>query len=168
MCYFLNGKTKRLCSWPWTTSLCHLQSTPTLEDHLGDLSRPAFFQRTEVLIVLFQWPIYFFSPFLEFGIGSGTQIFKQTLNVIKLISMPCIYFLFFNLINIRIGWRCCFRSFWEYFHSSEQSGGSSCQHLQCCRPQVDGTSEWSRCHSLVSGVATIGTCTLAVDWAQTL
>lgn len=74
----------------------------------------------------------------------GDQIFKQTLNVIKLISMPCIYFLFFNLINIRIGWRCCFRSFWEYFHSSEQSGGSSCQHLQCCRPQVDGTSEWSR------------------------
>lgn len=70
-----------------------------------------FFQRTEVLIVLFQWPIYFFSPFLEFGIGSGTQIFKKTLNVIKLISMPCIYFLFLNLINIRIGWRCCFRSF---------------------------------------------------------
>lgn len=111
MCYFLNGKTERLCCWPWTTSLCHLQSTPTLEDHLGDLSRPAFFQRTEVLIVLFQWPIYFFSPFLEFGIGSGTQIFKKPLNVIKLISMPCIYFLFLNLINIRIGWRCCFRSF---------------------------------------------------------
>lgn len=79
MCFFLNGKTERLCCWPWTTSLCHLQSTPTLEDHLGDLSRPAFFQRTEVLIVLFQWPIYFFSPFLEFGIGSGTRFSNRHL-----------------------------------------------------------------------------------------
>lgn len=129
---------------------------------------PSFFSEDRSIDSFVPMTYLFFLSISRIWNWLGDQIFKQTLNVIKLISMPCIYFLFLNLINIRIGWRCCFRSFWEYFHSSEQSGGSSCQHLQCCRPQVDGTSEWSRCHSLVSGVATIGTCTLAVDWAQTL